>query len=335
MIFTASDVASVSKSLGRWEIAEYIFEGLVIVACAGELIADLGRKYLTGARRDRIERWSTILLVAALSMELICLVQTNKLSGSVIGSLGDKAAEADRQAGTAIADSATALAKGNEATTTAGRSVDKSNEAGTAASGAQTLARNARKEVERLQTDLDKATAEAVALQKKLDDTAKAQWPRRLLNPKKFVEFLKGKPKAVVRILFTPNDSESYDFAYDLYTWLGPGNIFGAPGAGWDVSKPEPIPSEGGDQRPEYANAPPAIKWGAWSASGSLGSRSGLGLLGNESASLTEFIKHTDNTAFGALSSAFSDIENFSTAVHPYSAWVPKGTIIVVVGQKE
>ena len=83
MILTASDVSS----LAGWERAEYISEAFVIVACAGELVADLGRKCLTRAHRDRVERLSTILLVAALSASLICLVRTNELSGNVIGSL--------------------------------------------------------------------------------------------------------------------------------------------------------------------------------------------------------------------------------------------------------
>jgi hypothetical protein len=42
MIFTATDVSSLSQSLYRWEWAEYISEAFVILACAGELVADLG-----------------------------------------------------------------------------------------------------------------------------------------------------------------------------------------------------------------------------------------------------------------------------------------------------
>jgi hypothetical protein len=104
MILTASDVSS----LAGWERAEYISEAFVIVACAGELVADLGRKCLTRAHRDRVERLSTILLVAALSASLICLVRTNELSGNVIGSLGDKAENADKKAENALTDSGTA-----------------------------------------------------------------------------------------------------------------------------------------------------------------------------------------------------------------------------------
>src|ERR1700677_1229167 len=118
-MITASDASSLSQSLHRWEIAEYIFEGLVIIACAGELVADFGRKCLKRAQRDRIQRLSTILLVAALSMELICLVKTNDLSGRVIGSLSDKATEADAKANSAIDKSSRAEAKADVAATTA------------------------------------------------------------------------------------------------------------------------------------------------------------------------------------------------------------------------
>lgn len=115
MIFTPSDVSSLSQSLQRWEIAEYIFEGLVIVACAGELVAHLGRKCLTRARRDRIGLLSTILLVAALSMELLCLVKTNELSGRLIGSLSDKAEAADSKAQSAVDKSSLAEKKADAA----------------------------------------------------------------------------------------------------------------------------------------------------------------------------------------------------------------------------
>lgn len=104
MMFTASDVSS----LVGWERGEYISEAFVIVACTGELVADLGRKCLTRAHRDRVGRLSTILLVAALSASLICLVRTNELSGNVIGSLGDKAEGAEKKANAALTDSRSA-----------------------------------------------------------------------------------------------------------------------------------------------------------------------------------------------------------------------------------
>src|SRR5438132_3197449 len=157
MLFTASDVSS----LAGWERREYISEAFVIVACAGELVADLGRKCLTRAHSDRVERLSTILLVGALLASLICLVRTNELSGSVIGSLGDKAEEADRKARTAIADSSTALSQAKDALDKAGaaqsslgRAENESKKAQTAALNALLLAREARR-------DADSATASA------------------------------------------------------------------------------------------------------------------------------------------------------------------------------
>jgi hypothetical protein len=173
MILTASDVSSLSQSLHRWEIAEYIFEGLVIIACAGELVADLGRKCLKKAHR--IQRLSTILLVAALSMELICLVKTNDLSGRVIGSLSDKAEKADAEAqsaidksslaegksNAAIADSSTALSQAKDALTKAGKAQDslgkaedEANKAQTASSNALNLARGARQEADSFEKDI-------------------------------------------------------------------------------------------------------------------------------------------------------------------------------------
>jgi hypothetical protein len=177
VIGAASDVSSLSQSLHRWEIAEYIFEGLVIIACAGELVADLGRKCLKRAHRDRIQRLSTILLVAALSMELICLVKTNDLSGRVIGSLGDRADEADRKAKTAITDSATALSQANDALSKAGKAQEslgkaeeEANKAQTASSNALTLARGARQEADSFEKDIRSAKDAAAKAEAKLAD---------------------------------------------------------------------------------------------------------------------------------------------------------------------
>ncbi len=120
MILTAYDIESLSRSLSHWEWGEYISEAFVIIACAGELVADLEASWLTEKRKKHLQRRSTILLVAALSVSLICLVRTNQLSGSVIGSLGDKADDANKKANTALTDSGTALAQSNEAETKSG-----------------------------------------------------------------------------------------------------------------------------------------------------------------------------------------------------------------------
>lgn len=106
--------------LGRWEWAEYIAEGLVVLGCLGELVADLGEKWLGERRSKRLERWSTIVLILALTVSLTALVRTNELSGFVIGSLGDKAEEADRKAKSAIEDADEAQTLAQQASDTAG-----------------------------------------------------------------------------------------------------------------------------------------------------------------------------------------------------------------------
>jgi hypothetical protein len=177
MMFVASDVSSLAGSLSRWEWGEYISEAFVIIACAGELVADLGRKCLTRANRDRIERLSTILLVVALSASLICLVRTNELSGNVIGSLGKKADLADTKAKTAIADSSTALSQAKDALGEAekaagslGKAEDEASTAQTAASNALALARGARQEADSFEKDIAAAKEAAAKAEAKLAD---------------------------------------------------------------------------------------------------------------------------------------------------------------------
>jgi hypothetical protein len=172
MVLTSPDLAS---SLHRWEIAEYISEGFVILACAGELIADLGASRLGEKRQKRLERWSTILLVAALTVSLKCLVRTNELSGMVIGSLGNMAEEAGTKARTAIADASTALSLGRDALAKAGaaqQSLSKAEEeaaqAQTAASSALTLARGARQEADSFERDIALAKKQAADIAKQL-----------------------------------------------------------------------------------------------------------------------------------------------------------------------
>ncbi|HWF38252.1 MAG TPA: hypothetical protein VG322_07025 [Candidatus Acidoferrales bacterium] len=147
MIFTAADVESLSRSLSRWELGEYISEAFVAIACAGELVADLKAGWLTEERKKCIQRRSTILLVAALSASLTCLIRTNELTGSVIGSLGDKAAEANGKAERAISDSSTALTQAEGAITIAGDAKTKADAAKSAAGNALDFARAANKKL--------------------------------------------------------------------------------------------------------------------------------------------------------------------------------------------
>jgi hypothetical protein len=178
-------------------LAEYIFEAFVVLACAGELIADLGETWLGDQRKRHLERRSTILLVAALSVSLICLVRTNELSGNVIGSLGNKADEADRKANTAIADSTTAV-------TVSGQALDTAKAANAAVGSAKAQAEHAVSDLHGLR---------------------KEAGPRRLTSEqkKKFTTFLEQYPDPVgIVIVSAAFDGESSDFADDFKSAIPP-----------------------------------------------------------------------------------------------------------------
>jgi hypothetical protein len=180
MIFTASDIESLSGSLSRWEWAEYVSEAFVIIACAGEFVADLERPWLTEERKHHLQRRSTILLVAALFASLVCLIRTNELSGSVIGFLGQRAEEAGAKAKEAITDSSTALsqakdalAKAGTAESSLGKAEGEANKAQTAASGALTLARSARQEADSFEKDIASAKTQAAEAESHLAEAMK------------------------------------------------------------------------------------------------------------------------------------------------------------------
>jgi hypothetical protein len=94
---------------------------LVAVACVGEALADFTNVFTGGveARKERFRKCSTFLLIAALAVEVVCLVQTNRLSGKLIGSLGEEAREADNKARTALDDSTATFGWGRSNSTEA------------------------------------------------------------------------------------------------------------------------------------------------------------------------------------------------------------------------
>src|SRR2546423_11867501 len=100
MILASSDTSSLAVSLSCWETGEYCACALVALACAGEYIADFTSWFTAGIeeRKQRLAKLSTLLLIASLAFELVCLVRTNSLSAQLIGSLSDKATAADTKA---------------------------------------------------------------------------------------------------------------------------------------------------------------------------------------------------------------------------------------------
>jgi hypothetical protein len=160
-----------------------------------------------------------------------------------------------------------------------------------------------------------KESAEAqLALRKYIDDVSKRRGPR-VLDIKKFVAALNGKPKATVEILFAPNDEEAYEFALEIARWLGPG--VKGDGAGWNVKEPQPIPATGGlSHISPYA--PPAIRFGAIN---------GLTIAANKLWDIRD-----KDSPLGALMTAFMDSE-FIPSGERISAF-PDNLLIIIVGQK-
>jgi hypothetical protein len=145
MTFTASDVSSLAQSLRDWEHAEYGACAFVAIACAGEYIADFTNLLTAGdeRRKRRLAKRSTLLLIISLAFELFCLVQTNSLSGQLIGSLSDKATNADAKAQSALDKSNVADGKAEQANKKAEGALSSLTEAESDAGKAQTLASSA------------------------------------------------------------------------------------------------------------------------------------------------------------------------------------------------
>jgi hypothetical protein len=165
MSLTASEVGSLTRTIEKWELAEYICAGLVTLACFGEYVADFTKWWMRGGlwkflglmekRKDALGKLSTLVLISALALELICLVKTNQLSGLVVGSLSERSEEAFNKASNALEDA---------------------NRATAAASTALTVGREARQEAGSFKADIETAKkqsaeaeshlAEAVAMAK-------------------------------------------------------------------------------------------------------------------------------------------------------------------------
>jgi hypothetical protein len=145
-----------------------------------------------------------------------------------------------------------------------------SKEAGSAAASAEKARQDAEAIREQL-SDTSRIAAEArLKLGEYVDTVAERQFNRRL-DSRKFVELLKGKPKARVEVLYNPNDLEAWDLALDIHEWLGKGPSKADVAAGWDVAPPEPIPPNVNAYG--LANAPPAVRLGA------SGSQSGISFI--------------------------------------------------------
>lgn len=156
MILIASDVASLSQSLGWWELGEYVSGVVVALACAGEYIADFTNCFTGGdrKRKAKLGKGATLLLVVALVAELMCLVKTNSLSGQIIGSLNEKATGAFKASTNALSAAAIASDTANGAATVSGGAKSASASAVKTAGDVETLARGVRRDANSLKTEI-------------------------------------------------------------------------------------------------------------------------------------------------------------------------------------
>jgi hypothetical protein len=209
MTLTASDVSSLTRSLSRWEYTEYGACAFVAIACAGEYIADFTNWLTAGdeCRKKRLAKRSTLLLIVSLAVELFCLVQTNSISGQLVGSLSDKATNADTKAQSAL---------------------DKSGTAETKAGDANISAKGAADEAARAKDEAEAVAKLSENLARYIGVVAKGVNPR-IIDRNRFIQLMKGQPKAVIEIWYEPNDGESELFALQISIALG------KEGLGWDA----------------------------------------------------------------------------------------------------
>jgi hypothetical protein len=161
MILTASEVSDLSNALSWWERGEYFFSFVVAAACFGEYVADFRPQwYRTGdaerdeTRKESISKHSTLVLVAALVFELLCVARSNTLAGKVIGSINDLATNAAGQATSAIDKSKRANDLAQSATDTAGPAKTAANEARSEAEAAALKAEAVSKKADQISAGL-------------------------------------------------------------------------------------------------------------------------------------------------------------------------------------
>jgi hypothetical protein len=217
MILTASEVASLSKWLSFWEYGEYISEALVALACFGEYTASFTTWFTNGdrERQRRLEKCSTLLLIFSVTSGLLCLIQTNELSGRVIGYLGEQAEEAAKKSENAITEANSATDKARTAKYIAAEAELAAGHANTLAVGATELA--------------------AKADQKTQSVVNRLAW-RRITSTQhpKFVTALKPYQGSVVELIKL-SDFEAGTFADDILSvlydagWRWSLNVIGTP----------------------------------------------------------------------------------------------------------
>jgi hypothetical protein len=99
MCAISADIATAMSTASFWESVEYWSLGAVTLGVMGEYSADFTRLKKSEYWKHRVEKWSTLLVIVALAVELLATVKTNSINNLTIADLGKKAQEAAQLAG--------------------------------------------------------------------------------------------------------------------------------------------------------------------------------------------------------------------------------------------
>jgi hypothetical protein len=163
MTLSPPEVASIARRLVFWEVAEYVSEALVGLGCFGEYVAEYAKwpASWTEDQKRRLGRGSLVLLICGIVFGIVSLIQTNALSGQVIGSLGEQVKEAGKKVELATDSIDTALRNSEQAKSASEIAKGESTKAQGAASNALALAGGARQEADSFERDIVAAKKQA------------------------------------------------------------------------------------------------------------------------------------------------------------------------------
>lgn len=99
MIALSASIADTISAARFWEAVEYGAMVGVTIGVAGEYVADFTSVAKSKFWRRRIGKWSTLLLIFALAIELVAVVRTNIISNHAVADLGNQAEQAAKLAG--------------------------------------------------------------------------------------------------------------------------------------------------------------------------------------------------------------------------------------------
>jgi len=167
MILSASDVASAARWSAIWEFCEYGSEGLVLLGCAGEYIAEY-TKWRTEDARHSLGRRSLIILILGLGTGLFSLIKTNALAGLIIVSMGEQVEQAGKKAERVSGSLGTALSIASRAESASSDALSNSQKAQTASTTAIDLAMGARHEADSFEKDIVLAKTQAASAESHL-----------------------------------------------------------------------------------------------------------------------------------------------------------------------